>query len=138
MFRQIVERIFSNWTALRLAVEHSMGGPNSKQVAICTIDYIIQYCTSENDLELEDIEDVLDDIMDQEFNTICEDNSIKEVSQLLYNFLQLLKTGDTVQLEKSAKESRMVEEEPSTSCQTMNEDLPEDAEWTQVKSRRKK
>lgn len=124
-------------------------------MAICTIDYIIQYCTSENDLELEDIEDVLDDIMDQEFNTICEDNSIKEVSQLLYNFLQLLKTGDTVQLEseynklpqtntnwlvvaESAKESRMVEEEPSTSCQTMNEDLPEDAEWTQVKSRRKK
>lgn len=124
-------------------------------MAICTIDYIIQYCTSENDLELEDIEDVLDDIMDQEFNTICEDNSIKEVSQLLYNFLQLLKTGDTAQLEseynklpqtntnwlvvaESAKESRMVEEEPSTSCQTMNEDLPEDAEWTQVKSRRKK
>lgn len=124
-------------------------------MAICTIDYIIQYCTSENDLELEDIEDVLDDIMDQEFNTICEDDSIKEVSQLLYNFLQLLKTGDTAQLEseynklpqtntnwlvvtENAKESRMVEEEPSTSCQTMNEDLPEDTEWTQVKSRRKK
>lgn len=32
MFRQVVERIFSNWTALKLAVEHSMGGPNSKQV----------------------------------------------------------------------------------------------------------
>lgn len=124
-------------------------------MAICTIDYIVQYCTSESDLELDDIEDVLDDIMDQEFNTICEDDSIKEVSQLLYNFLQLLKTGDTVQLElqynklpqmdtswltatENVKESRTVEEEPSTSCQAMNEDLPEDTEWTQVKSRRKR
>lgn len=31
-FGKIVEQIFNNWSALKLAVDHSMGGPNSKQV----------------------------------------------------------------------------------------------------------
>lgn len=31
-FQQVAERIFSNWTALKLAVEHNMGGPNGRQV----------------------------------------------------------------------------------------------------------
>lgn len=31
-FTKVVSQIFNNWTALRLAVDHSMGGPNSKQV----------------------------------------------------------------------------------------------------------
>lgn len=31
-FKNVVERIFSNWTALKLAVDHNMGGPNSRQV----------------------------------------------------------------------------------------------------------
>lgn len=31
-FRNVVEQIFSNWSGLQLAVEHSMAGPNSRQV----------------------------------------------------------------------------------------------------------
>lgn len=31
-FTRVVQHVFNNWTALKLAVEHSMGGPNSKQV----------------------------------------------------------------------------------------------------------
>lgn len=31
-FAKVVARVFSNWTALRLAVEHKMGGSNSLQV----------------------------------------------------------------------------------------------------------
>lgn len=32
VFKTVVERIFSNWTALKLAVDHNMGGPNGHQV----------------------------------------------------------------------------------------------------------
>lgn len=32
VFKNVVERILSNWTALKLAVDHNMGGPNSHQV----------------------------------------------------------------------------------------------------------
>lgn len=33
-FREIVENIFNRWTALKLAVEHGMGGQNGLQVII--------------------------------------------------------------------------------------------------------
>lgn len=31
-FKEIVENIFSRWTALKLCVEHGMGGKNGHQV----------------------------------------------------------------------------------------------------------
>lgn len=40
-FTKIVTQIFNNWTALKLAVEHSMGGPNSKQVNIVRLFLIL-------------------------------------------------------------------------------------------------
>ncbi|GJQ76791.1 hypothetical protein Trydic_g15002 [Trypoxylus dichotomus] len=137
MFKQIIERIFSNWTALRLAVEHCMGGPDSKQVALDTMEYITQYCMSEPNLDVEDIEDELDDIMDQKFNTFCEDDSIREVSQLLYSFLQLL-NADWLKITQRINEPVIIET-PSTSSQLMTEeDMVDDPEWTRVKSRRKR
>lgn len=33
-FREIVDGVFNRWTALRLAVEHGMGGQNGLQVKI--------------------------------------------------------------------------------------------------------
>lgn len=33
-FRNVVERIFSNWSALEMSVEHCMAGSNSRQVII--------------------------------------------------------------------------------------------------------
>lgn len=92
-FKKVVEHIFNNWSALQLAVDHSMGGPNSKQIAVSTVDYLVNYLTSENGFEVEDIEDVLEEIMDQEFNTVCEDDSIREVSSLMLKFLNLIKEG---------------------------------------------
>lgn len=92
-FKKVVEHIFNNWSALQLAVDHSMGGPNSKQIAVSTVDYLVNYLTSENGIEVEDIEDVLEEIMDQEFNTVCEDDSIREVSSLMLKFLNLIKEG---------------------------------------------
>lgn len=53
----------------------------------------MQYCVSEPNLEIEDIQDEIEDMLDQDFNTVCEDGSPKEISQLLYMFLKLLKEG---------------------------------------------
>lgn len=46
----------------------------------------------------EDLIDLLEDIMDQEFQTVCDDNSIKEISCLLVKYLNLLKTGNMDQI----------------------------------------
>lgn len=37
-FGAVVMHVFNSWSALKLAVEHSMGGPNSKQVTNSTLD----------------------------------------------------------------------------------------------------
>lgn len=69
------------------------------QIAVQCVDYIVNYLINEPQITLEDIADVLEDIMDQEFNTICEDNSIQEVSESLFKFLSLMRNGETGQCE---------------------------------------
>lgn len=46
----------------------------------------------------EDMIDLMEDIMDQEFTTICDDNSIKEISSLLIKYLNMLKNTQMEQI----------------------------------------
>lgn len=90
----VVQRIFSNWTALQLAVEHHMAGAKSQEVcnfvhnykivvssikilqcAIEFVNYIANYCST-NCSSL-DLQDVIEEVLDEEFDTICEDDSPK-------------------------------------------------------------
>lgn len=36
-----------------------------------------KYCLSDADITVTEIEEAIEDIMDEEFNTICEDDSIR-------------------------------------------------------------
>lgn len=103
-FGKIVTHIFNNWSALKLAVDHSMGGPNSKQVllkysnmiyritcyylqtAVDCMNYMTQFCLYENNLDIYKIQEALEDLMDEEFETICEDDSPKGMSKIKFNF----------------------------------------------------
>lgn len=104
LFKEVVENIFNRWTALRLAVEHGMGGalglnvsvplaapdhPDQHnqhemmmmhrspfQTAIEIINYVTCYCTENKRVDFIDLREVLEEIMDQEFQTICQDESI--------------------------------------------------------------
>lgn len=101
-FREIVENIFNRWTALKLAVEHGMA-KNGVQTAIDFIDYTARECLASRKLDEIFIMDLLEDIMDEQFNTVCEDDSIKEVSTVLAKYFQLAKDGkiDTIRTELS-------------------------------------
>lgn len=57
------------------------------------MNYMVQYCLYEQNIEVEGIQDALEDIMDEEFETVCEDESPKQIAQLLYNFLNLMRQG---------------------------------------------
>ncbi|KAJ8967075.1 hypothetical protein NQ317_018656 [Molorchus minor] len=98
-FTRVVQQIFNNWAALKLAVEHSMGGPDSKQTAIECMNYMVQFCLYETNVDVDSIQEALEDIMDEEFETICEDNSPKEIALVLFKFLQLFRAGDLAQCE---------------------------------------
>ncbi|XP_055642050.1 pre-rRNA-processing protein TSR2 homolog [Toxorhynchites rutilus septentrionalis] len=93
LFKEVVENVFNRWTALRLAVEHGMGGPLGLNTAIEIIDYITCYCTEKKNVDSIDLREVIEEIMDQEFATICEDESIYEISEILINLLNMLKNN---------------------------------------------
>ncbi|EDW85083.1 uncharacterized protein Dwil_GK14463 [Drosophila willistoni] len=88
-FRLIVEKIFNNWQDLRLAVEHGMGGRNGQQVAIQIMDYTYQYCIGNENITQGELQEVIEELMDQEFNTLCDDNSIPEICRNLLRYKQL-------------------------------------------------
>uniref|UniRef100_A0A336LQR1 Pre-rRNA-processing protein TSR2 homolog n=1 Tax=Culicoides sonorensis TaxID=179676 RepID=A0A336LQR1_CULSO len=93
-YRSIVEEMFNRWTALRLAVEHGMHVENNGlQAAIEILDYMTDYCIKMKKLEADEVQDTLDQIMDQEYDTICDDNSTKELGAYLVRYLTMLRDG---------------------------------------------
>lgn len=38
-------------------------------------DYVFNYCTQNDNIHVSELVEILNEIMDDEFNTICEDNS---------------------------------------------------------------
>lgn len=39
-------------------------------------DYVFNYCTKNENVDESEIAEILNDIIDEEFDTICEDNSV--------------------------------------------------------------
>ncbi|KAH8404270.1 hypothetical protein KR215_003309 [Drosophila sulfurigaster] len=98
-FRLIVERIFNNWQNLRLAVEHGMGGRNGQQVAIEIMEYTFEYCVGNENITEGELQDVIEELMDQEFNTLCDDHSIPEICRNLLRYKQMAKASQYPQIE---------------------------------------
>ncbi|KAJ8957538.1 hypothetical protein NQ318_020577 [Aromia moschata] len=143
-FAKVVQQIFNNWTALKLAVEHSMGGPNSRQTAVDCVNYMVQYCLYEPNIDPENIQEALEDILDEEFETVCEDGSPKEIASILYKFIQLLKDGNMEQCELEYQKlpvlnfGMIVEDSSSSEEENNSETHMEDDGWVEVKSKRKR
>lgn len=63
------------------------------------VKYVTDCCVTNQKLDEEYLIDVLEDIMDQEYSTICDDNSIKEISSFLIKYLKLLQEGNVAQIQ---------------------------------------
>ncbi|EDW67008.1 pre-rRNA-processing protein TSR2 homolog [Drosophila virilis] len=98
-FRLIVERIFNNWQNLRLAVEHGMGGRNGQQMAIQIMDYTYEYCVGNENITQGELQEVIEELMDQEFNTLCDDHSIPEICRNLLRYKQMALASQYPQIE---------------------------------------
>lgn len=94
LFRLAANNIFNCWTALQLAVEHGMGGSQSVPKAMSMIDAVVELFRNKPNADWDEVADLLGDMMDDEFNTICEDDSTDEVGLLLWEFYRHCSTGD--------------------------------------------
>lgn len=55
-------------------------------MALQIMDYVTDYCCSKNQIDVYDLTAVLDDLMDEEFETLCQDNSTQGKSQILHTY----------------------------------------------------
>ncbi|KAF9092277.1 hypothetical protein BGX29_010525 [Mortierella sp. GBA35] len=83
-FREGVVYLFHSWTALKLAVDGEWGGHDSAEKREWFIDTIVDYF-SENGKNVDtfDLEDILLQIMNDEFSIMLEDKSEQHISKVL-------------------------------------------------------
>ncbi|XP_049963944.1 uncharacterized protein LOC126484460 [Schistocerca serialis cubense] len=147
IFRSAVTSVLNNWTALQLAVEHGMG---TRENAQSLVDYVIETFVANDDISCEEMADVLSEVMDSLFQTVCEDNSPDEVGALLWRFYQHHRVGETDKIKELLSKLPPCQlwlcKQLDTSAPVKMRNLQplpetmdaEESEWTEVKSRRSK
>lgn len=156
-FLSVTQRVFSNWTALKMAVEHGMG-PKENAVDFCP--YITEVMYMNENLNSSEVASELEDYMDEQFNTELQDESALQVAEELLRFYKYcIENNESLamaELEKlppvqpwllstvplrRANQSSVQNEDDSSSENEENVTEPmevADSEWTEVRTRRKR
>lgn len=98
LFKTAVGTILTNWNPLQFAVHQQAGGKESAAIADWMVGIIEQYFHENEDLEPEEVADYLATIMDQELNTLIEDDSDIAVGKCLCHLYQLCEAGKDAQV----------------------------------------
>lgn len=93
-FKEGVGSVLRQWTALELAVFHQWGGANSKERADELVTELIQLFLSPEKVYKDDISLILEDYLESQFSTICEDGSPDELGELLCEMWRQCLDGD--------------------------------------------
>ncbi|KAJ1936249.1 rRNA accumulation- protein, partial [Linderina macrospora] len=103
-FIEGVDHILAKWTALELAVKNGWGGRNSQTKRDDMVDEIVQHfddlVKKKQKPEPSDLEDLLLDIMSEDFNITLEDNSAIEVARNICNIFAECLTGNFATVDK--------------------------------------
>ncbi|KAI9316599.1 Pre-rRNA-processing protein TSR2-domain-containing protein [Dichotomocladium elegans] len=100
-FQEGANYIFKSWTALNLAVEQDWGGVDSAEKRDWMIDVVVDYFDKHGKkLDVDDIEDILSQIMVDEFQTILEDDSAHLVAKHLVELYHQCVRGNFAEVER--------------------------------------
>ncbi|XP_012258314.2 pre-rRNA-processing protein TSR2 homolog [Athalia rosae] len=155
-FLTISERVLSNWTALKLAVDHGMG---SREKAEDFPSYITEVLYMNENLDSDDVAAEIEEYMDEAFQTELQDDSAIDVAKELLRFYQYCLAGDestaVIELAKlppsqtwitgrkpgsdsqGQGRQQVVTTEQNNSIENI-EKMEEDDGWTEVKTRKQK
>ncbi|OMJ16600.1 Pre-rRNA-processing protein TSR2 [Smittium culicis] len=94
-FIEGTDNILFKWTALELAVKNEWGGPNSIEKRDWIVDVVVDLFDKKGSkLEEDYIAELLEQIMEDEFETVLEDNSAQFVAKHLLELYKLCIKGD--------------------------------------------
>ncbi|KAL0079290.1 Pre-rRNA-processing protein TSR2-domain-containing protein [Phycomyces blakesleeanus] len=135
-FVEGVTYIFKSWTALKLAVEQDWGGVESAEKRDWMIQLMVDYFDKNGKkVEVDEIEDILIQIMSDEFQTLLEDDSAYLIAKHLVlifnqcitgNFTEVVKLREKFQSQNQASASSFVKQGEEDS--DVDEDDDEDEE----------
>ncbi|GAM23211.1 hypothetical protein SAMD00019534_063860 [Acytostelium subglobosum LB1] len=83
VFDQAVKRMFMQWTALQLAVQHEWGGRGSDHKAEEMRQDVLDLFLTGKPVYPDMIVSILEDVMSNDLNTVAEDGSCREIADLI-------------------------------------------------------
>nr|XP_034172213.1 uncharacterized protein LOC117600642 [Osmia lignaria] len=153
-FLSVTQRIFSNWTALRMAVEHGMG---SKERAVDFCPYMTEVMYMNENLSSTEVATELEDYMEEYFSTELQDDSAIQIAEELLRFhryciennenVATIEFGKLPPLQswlvtnepvKKIHSSYIMENDSSESETEASGDVKVEDEWVEVRTRRKR
>ena len=94
LFEEGCYLIFMRWTALQLAIINECGGSDSKDKAKSLFEEVLDWFYISKDHELSDLQDLLDEAIQVDFNVQAEDDSPYMVARSLFNTYHQVANGD--------------------------------------------
>ncbi|GCC42299.1 hypothetical protein chiPu_0026014, partial [Chiloscyllium punctatum] len=80
-----------------VVVENGFGGAYSQEKAAWMVTAVAQYFHDNVNLDPEEVEDLLADLVYNEFDTVVEDGSLSEVRGITHSHLKPVGSGDSCQ-----------------------------------------
>jgi len=107
--------IFDSWTVLRLAIDQEFGGVSSKEKGLWLLDTVIEAFEKKKGIDVEYLEELFDDVLQDEFQTIAEDGSITEVSRKIMDLFRQCIQGNYSILEELREKAALAQQNVSKS-----------------------
>ncbi|XP_069785273.1 pre-rRNA-processing protein TSR2 homolog [Narcine bancroftii] len=94
LFEESVKVAMEAWPAFQVVLENGFGGVYSQQKADWMVGALTQYFEDNASLERDEVEELLADMLDNEFNTVIEDGSVSEVAHHLWTTFAMCQRGE--------------------------------------------
>lgn len=78
----LVEELQLNFAKIKFNLFRSISSQTAREIK----DYVFNYCTQNDNIHVSELVEILNEIMDDEFNTICEDNSTNGMLKIIHIF----------------------------------------------------
>ncbi|XP_018421007.1 PREDICTED: pre-rRNA-processing protein TSR2 homolog isoform X1 [Nanorana parkeri] len=104
LFQEAVRAVLGSWPVLQIAVENCFGGPYVQEKAEWMVGAVDQYFHTNSDLDQYEVEETLQAILNDEFDTVVEDGSLPQIAQLLCSLYSQCQRGDTAAVQQKIAE----------------------------------
>ncbi len=115
-FSAAVRVVFGEWTALALAVENEWGGHHTRERALALLQRVNDGLLASATVHRDELHDLLELAMMDDFNTDAEDESCDQVARILCTMHAEAKAGSTAMadelLQRAAGKSTWVQTAP--------------------------